>query len=113
MSGTANGQPGPIGSMVSVSAEVEWHLREIAGAISDAAVPISQELLRIVLAGLAEVVRRVVARQGEVSAAPPILFRDHIVSEAAHMWERRIREAMRQAADTDRHHQAEQAGEPS
>jgi len=41
----------------------------------------SPELLRIVLAGPAEVVRRVVARQGEVTAASPILFRDHIVSE--------------------------------
>ncbi len=104
---TATGQPGPIGSTVSV--EVEWHLREVAQAIRDASVPVSPELLRIVLTGLAEVVRRIVARQGEASAVPPILFRDHIVSEAAHMWEQRIREAIRTAAD--RHHQAEQAGE--
>jgi len=104
---TANGQPGPIGSTAAV--EVEWHLREVAQAIRDASAPIGPELLRVALTGLAEVVRRIVERQGEAPAPPPILFRDHIVSEAAHMWEQRIREAIRTAVHQQ--HQAEQAGE--
>ena len=80
---TADGQPGPIGSTAAV--EVEWHLREVALAIRDASALVSPELLRIVLAGLAEAVRRIVARQGEAPAPPPILFRDHIVRGRLHV----------------------------
>lgn len=102
------GQPGAVGSMGSV--EVEWHLREVARAIQDPSTPTSPELFRIVLIGLAEIVRQTVDHRSQAPAQAPILFRDHIVSEAAHMWESRIREAMRAIADGQR--RAEQGGEP-
>jgi hypothetical protein len=81
----------------SVSAEVEWHLGEVAKAIRAAPAPICEELLRTVLSGFAEIVRQLVQRREEAPAAAPFLFADHVVSEAAHMWESRIREATRVA----------------
>jgi hypothetical protein len=77
----------------SVSAEVEWHLGEVARAICAAPAPIGEELLRTVLTGFAEIVRQLVQRREEAPAAAPFLFADQVVSEAAHMWESRIREA--------------------
>jgi hypothetical protein len=81
----------------SVSARVEWHLSEVARAVRAAPAPIGGELLRTVLTGFAEIVRQLVQRGEEAPAAAPFLFADQVVSEAAHMWESRIREATRRA----------------
>jgi hypothetical protein len=92
---TTNGRAGA--AAPSVAAEVEWHLAEVARAVSGAPAPIGGELLRTVLTGFAEIVRQLVQRREEAPAAAPFLFADHVVSEAAHMWESRIREATRGA----------------
>jgi hypothetical protein len=106
---SGNGRFGALGP--SLPDEVEQHLSEAARAIRDAPAPIGPELLTAALTGFAEVFRQIVERREEAPAAAPFLFGSPVVSEAAQMWQSRIREATRDIP----YHQldVEQADEPS
>jgi len=101
--------------VATVAAEVSWHLTETMTALRAEAAPLSPELLRVVLRGLAELCGLLVERGGEGPARPPTLFRDdQVVAEALGMWEGRLRFAMTEqgrAASAKQHRHGEDSHE--
>ncbi len=96
MTNTSATSPHPgQGTPTTVSAEVHWHLAEAAAILRQQPRPLSPELLRIALRGMAELCRLAFERGHETPAEPPFLFRnDPVVAEALGMWEQRLRAAM-------------------
>ncbi len=83
------------GTPITVSAEVHRHLAEAAAVLRQQPRPLSPELLRIALRGMAELCRLAFERGHETPAEPPFLFRnDPVVAEALGMWEQRLRAVM-------------------
>ena len=98
MTSTSAHSPDPRqGTPTTVAAEVHRHLAEAAAILRQEPKPLSPELLRIALRGMAELCRIAFERGRETPAEPPFLFRnDPVVAEALAMWEQRLRAAMTQ-----------------
>jgi len=94
----ADGHAGHAGVEAATVMQVGHHLNEAARLLRSPPAPLSPELFRVALRGMAALCGLVVDRGSEAPAQPPSLFRGdvsgHVVAEALGMWEGRIRDAL-------------------